>query len=223
MISNDNGWVYCEHISNSCLFSIYLHNSPANTYLTDEEMEACHASEKWKADCRARIQICICLASMPRSFITWKGLSVILGDSFGVPFSVKSTMFQPCHFWKQQFLELKLQFFRLGGWHLSWGITAGSVIAHHNCGGAYCKESREGGSQLENQKRRTWLHLAENSYFVQLSRSLIPSMVTSHSISTTSQSPEAVGPCDVPTPPPKPLAKEQGKLLHRLKSLFYYY
>lgn len=111
----------------------------------------------------------VCLAPVSRLFITGTGLSVTPGDSHVVLFSVKGTMLQPCHFWKQQSLELKLQFFRLGGWHLRRGIMLQRVTPrpHQSCGGACCKEIGEWGSQLENQKRKMRLHLADSLYFLQ--------------------------------------------------------
>lgn len=76
------------------------------------------------------------------------------------------------HFWKQRFLELKLQFFRLGGWHLRWGIRLEHVTPppSHSCGGTDCRKGSEWGSQLENQKRKTWPHLADNLYFLHFPR-----------------------------------------------------
>lgn len=106
----------------------------------------------------AGIQTHVWLPSITRLLIAWKGLSFTLGDSFRVLFSVKGRL------------------------TLGWGVMLGHVILHHNGGGARCRESCEWGSQLENQKRKTWLLLAENSCFLELTRALIPFLVTSHSI-----------------------------------------
>lgn len=100
--------------------SIYL--CSMNPQLTDEEAEASKLSATRQVGHWTRNQTWVCLVLNPGLFITWKGLSVTLGDSHGVLFSVKSIVLLPRHFWKQQFRELKLQFFILGGWHLRWGI-----------------------------------------------------------------------------------------------------
>lgn len=96
--------------------------------------------------------------------------------------------------------------FQIGRLTLSWGIVRGHVILYHNCGGACCKESREWGSQLENQKRKMWLHLAENSYFLQQTGTSIPFLLTSRSTPIGNQpSSQPSGPCE---DPPYTLAKE---------------